>query len=35
MLTSFESYELYHVIKKIVGISKIPVNTASAQIQGF
>jgi hypothetical protein len=35
MLTQEESYQLYHVIKKLVGVKKIPVNTASAKIQGF
>jgi hypothetical protein len=34
ILTQEESYQLYHV-KKLVVINKIPVNTASAEIQGF
>jgi hypothetical protein len=34
MLTQFESYQLSHVINNFIGISKIPVNTASAKIQG-
>jgi hypothetical protein len=33
MLTQIESYQLCD--KKFVGIGKIPVNTTSAQIQGF
>jgi hypothetical protein len=35
MLTQEESYQLYHVIQKLAGINKIPVNTASAEIKGF
>jgi hypothetical protein len=35
MLTQGESYQLYHVITKLVEINKMPVNTASAEIQGF
>jgi hypothetical protein len=35
MLTQFESYQLSHVINKFIGISKIPINTALAKIQGF
>jgi hypothetical protein len=35
MLTQEESFQLYHEIKKLVGINKMPVNTTSAEIQGF
>jgi hypothetical protein len=35
MLIQEESYQLFHVIKKLVGINKMPVNTASAEIQEF
>jgi hypothetical protein len=35
MLTQEEGYQLLSCDKKLVGINKIPVNTASAEIQGF